>query len=69
VEAFLDDARDGKIHLVTAEMILAETIWVLESSHGLSNMEVAPLIRGVLATPRLEVLNRALVVRAPATGG
>ncbi|MFU8858149.1 MAG: PIN domain-containing protein [Deferrisomatales bacterium] len=64
VEQWLDKAAAGEVKLVTAEMVLAETVWVLESSYGLSNTQVAPLIRGILATPGLEVLNAALVTRA-----
>lgn len=64
VEKLLDDAAAGKIRLVTAEMVITETVWVLESGYGLRNIDIAPLIRGILATPGLEVLNAALVTRA-----
>lgn len=64
VEKLLDDAAAGKIRLVTAEMVIAETVWVLESGYGLKNIDIAPLIRGILATTGLEVLNAALVTRA-----
>lgn len=64
VERLLSEAAAGKVRLVTAEMVIAETVWVLESSYGLKNGEVAPLIRGILATPGLDVLNASLVARA-----
>lgn len=64
VEQLLDQAAAGEVLLVTTEMVLAETVWVLESSYGLSNAQVAPLLRGILATPGLEVLNAGLVSRA-----
>ena len=64
VEQLLDQAAAGEVKLVTAEMIMAETVWVLESSYGLSKGQIAPLVRGILATPGLEVLNGGLVARA-----
>ena len=64
VERLLSEAAAGKVRLVTAEMVIAETVWVLESSYDLKSCEVAPLIRGILATPGLDVLNASLVARA-----
>ncbi len=64
VENLLKDAAAGKVRLVTAEMVIAEVVWVLESSYGLKSAEVAPLVRGILATSGLEVLNAPLVARA-----
>lgn len=64
VERLLNEAAAGKVRLVTAEMVLAETVWVLESSYGLKSAEVAPLIRAILATPGLDVTNASLVARA-----
>lgn len=64
VELLLRDAAAGKVRLVTAEMVIAEVVWVLESSYGLKSASVAPLIRAILATSGLEVLNASLVTRA-----
>jgi uncharacterized protein len=64
VERLLNDAAAGKLRLVTAEMVLAETVWVLESCYGLKSGEVAPLVRAILATPGLDVTNAPLVTRA-----
>ncbi|MCM0082376.1 type II toxin-antitoxin system VapC family toxin [Geomonas sp. Red32] len=64
VERLLRDAAAGGIKLVTVEMVIAEVVWVLESSYGLTSVEVAPLIRGILATEGLEVINGALVANA-----
>jgi predicted nucleic-acid-binding protein len=63
VELLLKEAAAGKVRLVTAEMVIAEVVWVLESSYGLKNTEVAPLIRAILATSGLDVLNAPLVAR------
>ena len=64
VEKLLAEAAAGKLRLVTAEMVIAEVVWVLESGYGLKNSDISPLVRGILATPGLEVLNAALVARA-----
>jgi len=64
VEQLLNKAAAGEVKLATAEMVLAETVWVLESSYGLGRAQVAPLLRGILATPGLEVQNGSLVSRA-----
>lgn len=64
VEKLLAQAASGKIRLVTAEMVLAEVIWVLESAYGLKAPDIAPMIKGILATPGLEVTNESLAERA-----
>lgn len=64
VEMLLDKAAAGAVRLVTTELVMAETIWVLESSYKLTNVQIAPLIRGILATPGMEVINGDLVGRA-----
>lgn len=64
VELLLKDAAVGKIKLMTAEMVIAEVVWVLESSYRLKSTTIAPLIRAILATKGLEVLNAPLIARA-----
>jgi predicted nucleic-acid-binding protein len=64
VEKLLNDAAEGKVRLVTAEMVIAEIVWVLESCYELNNTAIAPLIRAILATPGLDVINSGLVSRA-----
>lgn len=64
VEKLLDQAAGGSVTLVTTEMVMAEMVWVLESYYELANTAIAPLVRGILATPGLEVINGTLVGRA-----
>lgn len=64
VEKLLNDAAAGKVKLVTAEMVLAEVVWVLESYYGLENIQIGGMIKAILATPGLEVINGALVEKA-----
>jgi predicted nucleic-acid-binding protein len=64
VEKLLDQAAGGSVTLVTTELVIAEIVWVLESYYELTNVAIAPLVRGILATSGLEVINGALVGRA-----
>jgi len=64
VARLLDEAAGGELLLITAEMVLAEVVWVLESAYDLTKQEIAPLVRGILGTPGLEVINGPLVARA-----
>jgi predicted nucleic-acid-binding protein len=64
VEALLVESSAGRVRLVTADVVIIELIWVLESSYGLKHEEIAPMIHSILATPGLEVVNGALVARA-----
>jgi predicted nucleic-acid-binding protein len=64
VEALLGEASEGKVRLVTADLVLVELIWVLESSYDMKPREITPMIRAILATPGLEVINGALMAKA-----
>lgn len=64
VELLLDSAATGSAQLVTTELVMAESVWVLESSYHLDHAQIASLIRGILATPGMEVINGDLVGKA-----
>ena len=64
VESLLEDASAGKIKLTTAELIIAEVVWVLESAYGLKNISIAPMISAILVTPGLHVTNKAVIAKA-----
>jgi len=64
VEKLLDLAARGKEQLMTTEMVIAEVVWVLESFYKLANTAIGPMIKAILATPGLEVINGPLVARA-----
>lgn len=64
VEKLLDQAAAGSVELVTTEMVIAEIVWVLESYYSMVHTAIAPLIRGILATSGLEVINAHLIRRA-----
>ena len=64
VDKLLDKAADGTILLVTAELVLAEVVWVLESFYGLKKDSVGSMIKAILTTPGLKVINGSLVEKA-----
>ncbi len=64
VERLLDQAASGELRLVTTEMVLAEIVWVLESFYSYPRDRIALLLRAILATPELTVLNGHLVGEA-----
>jgi predicted nucleic acid-binding protein len=64
VETLLNEATGGEIKLITSDLVMAELIWVLESSYDLKPAAITPMIRAILATPGLEVINGAVVGRA-----
>jgi len=64
VERLLEQAAKGKIKLLTAEMVLAEIVWVLESYYQLEKTRIAEMLKAILSTPGLEVLNAKIVESA-----
>lgn len=64
VEKLLDLAAKGKERLMTTEMVIAEVVWVLESFYKLTNSAIGPMVKAILATPGLEVINGSLVEKA-----
>ncbi|MEK6655266.1 MAG: PIN domain-containing protein, partial [Thermodesulfobacteriota bacterium] len=64
VESLLDRAAAGEVRLLTTEMVLAEVVWVLESGFGLKNHQIAPMVKAILASPGIEVINGHFVARA-----
>lgn len=64
VDSLLDRAAAGEVRLLTTEMVMAEVVWVLESSFGLKNHQIAPMIKAILASPGIEVMNGHFVARA-----
>lgn len=43
---------------------VAEVVWVLESFYKLDNLAIGPMVKAILATPGLEVVNGSLVEKA-----
>jgi len=64
VDGLLNQATQKKIKLITAEMVLAEVIWVLESYYELEKAQISEMLEAILATPGLEVTNAKTVEKA-----
>lgn len=64
VERLLEQAASGKIKLMTAEIVLAEVVWVLESYYHLEKALIADMLKAILSTPGLDVLNGRIVGKA-----
>lgn len=64
VDRLLDQAANEKIKLFTAEMVLAEVVWVLESYYRLEKRQIAEMLKAILSTPGLDVQNGKIVEKA-----
>lgn len=64
VERLLEDAARGRVRLVTADLVIAEIVWVLESAYELTCKEIAPMVDSILSTPGITVSNGEIVSRA-----
>ena len=54
----------GSSELLLADLIVAETVYVLESFYGVPRAEVAELTRAVVAFPAMRTLDPALLLRS-----
>jgi predicted nucleic-acid-binding protein len=51
-------------HLLLADLVLAECVYVLESFYGVARAQVAQLMRAAIALPTIRVLDEASLLRA-----
>jgi predicted nucleic acid-binding protein len=54
----------GAGELLLPDLIVAETVYVLESFYGVDRTEVAGLVRAVIAFPAMTTLDPALLLRS-----
>jgi predicted nucleic-acid-binding protein len=64
VDGLLRKAAGGTVRLVTADIVIAELVWVLESFYHLDRKAIREKVEAILATPGLEVVNGKLVQKA-----
>ncbi len=57
-------AVDGKIRLLTSEMVIAELIWTLQSFYKVPKAEVIEKISVVATTPNLIIPNSGIIAEA-----
>jgi uncharacterized protein len=61
VDRLLDRAANGEVKLVSSELVLAEVVWVLESYYQIEKAQIAEMLRAILSTPGLQVINGKIV--------
>lgn len=64
VRDLFEKAEKGEIKLVTSEMVIAEIIWVLESYYGFLKEEIREVVKSLLHTKGLKVMNSNLIEEA-----
>ena len=64
VDGLLQKAAVGTARLVTADIVIAELVWVLESFYHLERKAIREKVEAILATPGLEVVNGKLIQKA-----
>lgn len=64
VGELLKQAEQGTVKLITAEIVIAEIVWVLESFYELDKTRISEMLEAILSTPGLEVLNKKPVEKA-----
>lgn len=60
----IEDALDHGEMLFVSAIVLCEVVWVLESAYGLSRIQVADALEGVLRSAQLRFTDPALCWRA-----
>lgn len=64
VERLFQQAKKGKIALLTNELVIAEVVWVLESSYQLDRGTIRKCVVGILNTPGVKVASSDLIMQA-----
>lgn len=64
VDALLSRAGSGELKILIPSIVIAELIWVLESSYRMGSHEIAELVEAVLNTPGVDVSDRSIVKSA-----
>lgn len=64
VERLLQQAKKGKVTLLANELVIAEVVWVLESSYQLDRETIRKCVVGVLNTPGVKVTSSDLIIQA-----
>ncbi len=57
-------SEKGEVNLTTSELVIAEIIWVLESYYGFSKSEIYEVIKTLLNTRGLKIMNSRIIQKA-----
>lgn len=64
VDALLNKAGSGEIKILVPSIVIAELVWVLESSYKMESPGIAELVDAVLNTPGVEVTDKSIIKSA-----
>lgn len=64
VERLLNTAEKGEIRIFVPSIVIAELVWVLESSYKMKAGDIAELIEAILNTPGMEVADKRIIFSA-----
>jgi predicted nucleic-acid-binding protein len=64
VEALLQRAAKGQLHLVTTALVIAEIVWTLESFYEVSKKDIQLKVLAILNTEGLKVEGDDLILQA-----
>lgn len=59
-----DEARKGKVKLVTDSLVIAEMVFTLSSVYKLTKQEITQKVQGTILFEGLEILGRKILVQA-----
>lgn len=63
-EKIFKKAIDGKVFLVTNELVIAEIVWTLQSFYKIPKDNIREMIEGIITTENLFVENYSIVLTA-----
>lgn len=63
-EKLFKHAKEGKQKLFISDLVIAETVWVLESMYNYPKNKLTDCIQKILNTPNIETENKDLLLNA-----
>ena len=64
VDDILSKAGNGELKIVMPSIVLAELVWVLESSYKMNEDEIVELVESILNTPGVNVGDKSIIYAA-----
>jgi len=64
VDDILSKAGNGELKIVMPSIVLAELVWVLESTYKINEDEIVELVESILNTPGVNVGDKSIIYAA-----
>lgn len=64
VDTLLNRANKGELKILIPSIVVAELVWVLESSYKMIADEIAKLVEAILNTPGIDVQDKRIIKAA-----